>query len=149
MTLPPSVRLEDIQIDMAEKVDKLPTATSSPDIAKGESGFESGLPQQNKVHYVDRDQNGVLPTYEADFIPGYNANLMSARATLSSAEEKKLLRRIDWHLIPLLAVMYMLKSVDFTNVSLNIEQDLTQKANVGYPRFLMRERWIKEHLTTF
>lgn len=103
-------------VDMAEKVEKLPTATSSPDISKGESGFESTLPQHGKVHYVDRDQNGILPSYGEELIPGYDANLMGARATLSSAEEKKLLRRIDWHLIPLLAVMYMLKSVDFTNV---------------------------------
>ncbi|OKP00349.1 hypothetical protein PENSUB_7806 [Penicillium subrubescens] len=101
---------------MAEKIDKLPTATSSPDLSNGESGIETTLPQHNKVHYVDRDQSGLLPAYEAELIPGYDANLMGARATLSSAEEKKLLRRIDWHLIPLLAVMYMLKSVDFTNV---------------------------------
>lgn len=104
---------------MAEKVNELPRATSSSDIDKGASGFESGLSQQSTVHYVDRDQSSVLPTYEAELIPGYDANLMSARATLSSTEEKKLLRRIDWHLLPLLAVMYMLKSVDFTNVSLN------------------------------
>ncbi|OOQ88394.1 pantothenate transporter [Penicillium brasilianum] len=103
---------------MAEKIDKLPTATtSSPDISGGEPGLESTLPQHGKVHYVDRGQNGGLATHEAELIPGYDADLMSARATLSSAEEKKLLRRIDWHLIPLLAVMYMLKSIDFTNVS--------------------------------
>lgn len=103
---------------MAEKIYKLPTATSSPDLSNSEPGFETTLPQQNKVHYVDRDQSGVLPAYETELIPGYDANLMGARATLSSAEEKRLLRRIDWHLIPLLAVMYMLKSVDFTNVGL-------------------------------
>ncbi|KAJ5193992.1 Glucose/ribitol dehydrogenase, partial [Penicillium cf. griseofulvum] len=59
-------------------------------------------------------------SFDEEFIPGYDAILMGALATLSSAEEKKLLRRIDWHLIPLLAVMYMLKSVDFTNVSWGI-----------------------------
>jgi putative SOS response-associated peptidase YedK len=101
---------------MAEKIDKPPTAMSSPDLSNGESGFETTLPQHGKVHYVARDQSGHLPEYEAELIPGYDANLMGARATLSSAEEKRLLRRIDWHLIPLLAVMYMLKSVDFTNV---------------------------------
>lgn len=79
---------------MAEKVYELPRATSSPDIAKDESGFKSGLPQQRKAYYVDRDQSSDLPTYETELIPGYDANLMSARATLSSTEEKKLLRRI-------------------------------------------------------
>ncbi|KAJ4168591.1 hypothetical protein NW754_010509 [Fusarium falciforme] len=50
-------------------------------------------------------------------ITGYDDSLMRARATLSSVEEKKLLRRIDWHLIPLLAIMYMVKTIDASNVS--------------------------------
>jgi hypothetical protein len=133
---------------MAEKVDELPRATSSPDIAKGESGFEPGLPQQSKVHYVDRDQSSDLPTYEAELIPGYDANLMSARATLSSTEEKKLLRRIDWHLLPLLAVMYMLKSVDFTNVSFNSDWKKNLLTGLMRARYPMREQWIKARPTT-
>jgi hypothetical protein len=132
-----SVRLENTYINMTEKIDKLPTATtSSPDISGGESGLESTLPQHGKVHYVDRGQNGVLATYEAEHIPGYDADLMSARATLSSTEEKKLLRRIDWHLIPLLAVMYMLKSIDFTNVGSYLDRNPTIEANMGGPGVL-------------
>ncbi|KAH7268685.1 major facilitator superfamily domain-containing protein [Fusarium solani] len=50
-------------------------------------------------------------------ITGYDDSLMRARAALSSTEEKKLLRRIDWHLIPLLAIMYMVKTIDASNVS--------------------------------
>ncbi|KAI8675872.1 hypothetical protein NCS57_00489900 [Fusarium keratoplasticum] len=50
-------------------------------------------------------------------ITGYDDSLMRARAALSSAEEKKLLKRIDWHLIPLLAIMYMVKTIDASNVS--------------------------------
>ena len=38
------------------------------------------------------------------------------RESQSNEEEKKLLRRIDWHLIPLLAVMYMVKTIDASNV---------------------------------
>lgn len=77
-------------------------------------------PGERNVHYVNRNADDPLPDCEEEPIPGYDATLMRARATLSSAEEKKLLRRIDWHLIPLLAVMYMLKSVDFTNVQSNL-----------------------------
>ncbi|KAL2679217.1 hypothetical protein Neosp_009984 [[Neocosmospora] mangrovei] len=50
-------------------------------------------------------------------ITGYDDSLMRARAALSSTEEKKLLKRIDWHLIPLLAIMYMVKTIDASNVS--------------------------------
>lgn len=78
---------------------------------------EPPTPGKTNVHYVNRNENGDLPEYVAGAIPGYDGNIMRSRATLSSTEEKRLLRRIDWHLIPLLAVMYMLKSVDFSNVS--------------------------------
>lgn len=49
-------------------------------------------------------------------ITGFDASHMGARATLSVEEEKRLLRRIDWHLLPLLAVMYMVKTIDASNV---------------------------------
>ncbi|KAE8389547.1 major facilitator superfamily domain-containing protein [Aspergillus alliaceus] len=93
-------------------------------VAKNDTGnatiAETSTPGKGNVHYVNRAESDPLPEYEGELIPGYDANLMRARATLSSAEEKKLLRRIDWHLIPLLAVIYMLKSVDFTNISWGI-----------------------------
>lgn len=37
--------------------------------------------------------------------------------SLSSADERKLLRRIDWRLLPLLAAMYVVKTIDAQNVS--------------------------------
>lgn len=79
-------------------------------------GNEPHLPSDNNMHFVSRKENGSLHEYEDHIIPGYDANLMRARASFSSAEETRLLRRIDWHLIPLLAIIYMVKSVDFTNV---------------------------------
>ncbi|KAJ5704938.1 hypothetical protein N7536_000627 [Penicillium majusculum] len=93
---------------------------SSEIAEKGQIGIvstnETPTPAKGNVHYVNRNGDDTPKSFE-EVIPGYDATLMGARATLSSAEEKKLLRRIDWHLIPLLAVIYMLKSVDFTNVS--------------------------------
>ena len=50
-------------------------------------------------------------------IAGYDAAMMSARASLSADEEKKLLRRIDWRLLPLLSLIYMVKTVDAANLS--------------------------------
>lgn len=98
---------------------------SSEIAEKGQIGAVSAdkvpLPAKGNIHYVNRNGNETPGSFEEELIPGYDATLMRARATLTSAEEKKLLRRIDWHLIPLLAVMYMLKSVDFTNVRLSME----------------------------
>jgi hypothetical protein len=74
-------------------------------------------PGRQRLHFVQRSD--ALPEYDEsqEEITGYDANLMRARVTLSSNEEKKLLRRIDWHLLPLLSVMYMLKTIDAQNVS--------------------------------
>ena len=92
------------------------------------SSVDKGLHAESKVPQRENpigDQFNVvsrkiepLPEYD-DFqnaIVGYDATLMRARATLSTEDEKKLLRRIDWHLLPLLAVMYAVKTIDAANV---------------------------------
>ena len=99
----------------------------------------SSVPQHNNLHIVDRNGVDRPEQFEDELISGYDDTLMGARSTLSSAEEKKLLRRIDWHLIPLLAVIYMLKSVDFTNVSLEYARQellLTEIVQVSYARVM-------------
>ncbi|KAF7592241.1 hypothetical protein BBP40_000442 [Aspergillus hancockii] len=77
---------------------------------------EQSLPGKQDVHTIVRN-NDAPPEYDPDTIPGYDASLMQARGSLSGPEEKKLLRRVDWHLLPLLALMYMVKTVDMSNVS--------------------------------
>lgn len=42
---------------------------------------------------------------------------------LTAQEEKKLLRRIDWRLLPLLSVMYVVKTIDAQNVRLSPRGD--------------------------
>ncbi|KAH7146243.1 major facilitator superfamily domain-containing protein [Dactylonectria macrodidyma] len=70
-----------------------------------------------RFHTVSRGD--AIPSFDSipDNVTGYDASVMRARATLSSDEEKKLLRRIDWRLIPLLSIMYMVKTIDASNVS--------------------------------
>ena len=90
---------------------------------------------------TSNDQPGPYPTYEKPAfvassdspIPSsdhgskennlekgsfYDSAASDIGPTLSSAEEKKLLRRIDWRLLPLLAAMYVIKTIDAQNVSL-------------------------------
>jgi hypothetical protein len=47
----------------------------------------------------------------------YNSTATNLSSSFTGAEEKKLLRRIDWHLLPLLAAMYVVKTIDAQNVS--------------------------------
>ncbi|GAB1201107.1 hypothetical protein APSETT444_010494 [Aspergillus pseudonomiae] len=118
-----------MSVGLSEKGDA-PAAPSIKDKASDISIGESPGQGRGNVHYVERTEKDTLPEYEGDVIPGYDANLMRARASLSSTEEKKLLRRIDWHLIPLLAIMYMVKSVDFTNVSYALTMDKGTSRNI-------------------
>lgn len=65
-------------------------------VQKGKAGTistdEVPSPGKGNVHYVNRNTNDTLSDCEDRLIPGYDATLMRARATLNSAEEKKLLR---------------------------------------------------------
>ena len=100
----------------SEKADAISSTAPVDGDVQVHSSNELPNPGKQNVHYVTRNEDGSLPTDDKGHIPGYNATLMQARATLSSDEEKKLLRRIDWHLLPLLAVMYMVKTIDSNNV---------------------------------
>jgi hypothetical protein len=67
-------------------------------------------------HYARRGSL-VADTATDPNIEGYDAERMRARALLSADEEKKLLRKIDWHLMTLCSVMFLLKNIDADNVS--------------------------------
>lgn len=51
-------------------------------------------------------------------ITGYDHERMKDRGLLTYEEEKKLLRRVDWRLMPLCALIFLVKNVDANNVSL-------------------------------
>jgi hypothetical protein len=49
-------------------------------------------------------------------IAGYDHERMKNRVLLSYEEEKKLLRRVDWHLMLQCALIFLVKNVDANNV---------------------------------
>ncbi|KAL5388983.1 hypothetical protein DPSP01_002687 [Paraphaeosphaeria sporulosa] len=71
---------------------------------------------ENTLHYARRGSL-VAETAADPNIEGYDAERMRARALLSADEEKKLLRKIDWHLMALCSIMFLLKNIDADNVS--------------------------------
>jgi hypothetical protein len=84
--------------------------------------------QSNHLHFVSRGY--ALPSSDAtsdDQIVGYDSSLMRDRTLLRSDEERRLLRRIDWHLLPLLAAMYMVKTIDAANVGRILGKDAKLK----------------------
>jgi hypothetical protein len=69
------------------------------------------------LHYVKRGQDVSDDALWTDSIFGYEAEQMRARSQLTYEEEKKFLRRIDWHIMPLCAIASLLKNIDSANVS--------------------------------
>jgi hypothetical protein len=57
----------------------------------------------------------------------YNSTTANISSSLTGAEEKKLLGRIDWRLLPLLAAMYVVKTIDAQNVSHLIQSCCIQR----------------------
>ncbi|KAI0127317.1 major facilitator superfamily domain-containing protein [Xylariales sp. AK1849] len=71
----------------------------------------------DELHVVSRNKELSNLDGEGYEVPGYDPTIMGDRNALSSQDEKKLLRRIDWHLIPLMSIIYMVKTIDAANVS--------------------------------
>jgi hypothetical protein len=91
--------------DPSELKEAVSTARESTGISNGD------------LHYVRRGQEVTDDTISTDSIEGYEAEQMRARALLTYEEEKKLLRRIDWHIMPLCSIAFLLKNIDSANVS--------------------------------
>lgn len=75
------------------------------------------ISHENKIHYAKRGE--IISQLTVDeTIDGFQADSQGARTLLTAEEEKKLLRRIDWHLMPLCSLIFMFKNLDSDNVSI-------------------------------
>ncbi|CEJ61091.1 Putative Pantothenate transporter [Penicillium brasilianum] len=85
---------------------------SATDIAStAESDPNHGL------HFVRRGEALAEASSSQGSIDGYDPGLMSGRTLLTAAEEKKLLRKIDWRLMTLCSLIFMFKNLDSNNAS--------------------------------
>jgi hypothetical protein len=70
---------------------------------------------EDTFHYAARGTTAEgLSSGES--ISGFDSDRMRDRTLLTAEEEKKLLRRIDWHLMPLCSIIFMFKNLDSENV---------------------------------
>ena len=72
---------------------------------------------QNGLHLARRGGDMVDSDVDSADIQGFDTDRMRARTLLTAEEEKKLLRRIDWHIMPLCSFMFLLKNMDAQNIS--------------------------------
>jgi hypothetical protein len=98
---------------MATNINKTGGVVSSqpPSDLKDSPALTDGL------HYARRGGDVVGSDVDSEDIQGFDADRMRARTLLTTEEEKKLLRRIDWHIMPLCSIMFLLKNMDAENVS--------------------------------
>ncbi|KAF1960386.1 putative pantothenate transporter [Byssothecium circinans] len=75
------------------------------------------------IHYA---RHGSLVAEEAakvdESIDGYDNGRMRARTLLTAEEEKRLMRRIDWRLMTLCSIMFLLKNIDADNLGMTSNQ---------------------------
>lgn len=68
-----------------------------------------------QLHSIHSKGESVEAQTNAEVV-SYDHKRMRNRTLLSYEEEKKLMRRVDWHLMPLCALIFMVKNVDANNV---------------------------------
>lgn len=88
-------------------------------VRRGEDAAVTDEDNDNDNDNDNTDANGNSQMRTT--IPGYDAHRMRARAALTAEEEKRLLRRIDWRLMPLCSLMFLLKNVDANSVCTYIQ----------------------------
>ncbi|KAH0839238.1 hypothetical protein AYO21_05653 [Fonsecaea monophora] len=86
---------------------------------KGNSSIPvvSETKEDNGIHVARRGEEIAEDSSLENEIVGFDAARMKARTLLTAAEEKKLMRRVDWHLMPLCSIMFLLKNMDYQNAA--------------------------------
>ncbi|CAI7640696.1 unnamed protein product [Penicillium bialowiezense] len=71
----------------------------------------------HELHFAKRGEALEQASSSQESIDGYDPELMDGRTLLTAAEEKKLLRKIDWRLMTLCSLIFMFKNLDSNNVA--------------------------------
>ncbi|KAJ5350431.1 hypothetical protein N7541_008158 [Penicillium brevicompactum] len=71
----------------------------------------------HELHFARRGEALADASSSQESIDGYDPELMNGRTLLTAAEEKKLLRKIDWRLMTLCSLIFMFKNLDSNNTS--------------------------------
>lgn len=73
------------------------------------------------LHFARRGQAITETSSAQESIDGYDPELMDGRTLLTTEEEKRLLRKIDWRLMTLCSLIFMFKNLDSNNVRIPVE----------------------------
>ncbi|KAI1862761.1 uncharacterized protein JN550_009908 [Neoarthrinium moseri] len=110
---------------MSQNKDPVATTSTSTEVLEH---FSRG-----KTFHVARRADALSDTPDGSSIADPDTERKKALTALTAEEEKKLIRRIDWRLIPLLALLYVMKKLDESNVS------NARIMNKGTPRAILTQ----------
>ena len=88
---------------------------TQPPSTDGEQGFEDDHGSHN-LHFAQRGADVDIGTVD-EHIDGFDAERMRARSALTTAEEKKLMRRVDVRMMTLCSLIFLIKNLDSANIS--------------------------------
>ncbi|KAF0316120.1 hypothetical protein GQ607_016658 [Colletotrichum asianum] len=93
---------------MADSKDISTPTQSLPD--HGEPSKADGLTFARRGEQVDE-------TTAVSDVSGFDANRMLARSLLTAAEEKALMRRVDFRVMTICSLLFLMKNIDADNIS--------------------------------
>ena len=73
-------------------------------------------PSAGNVAYAQRGEL-VDEDIAAEGADGFDAERMRGRSLLTAAEEKALMRRVDWRMMTICSMLFLLKNIDADNIS--------------------------------
>lgn len=100
--------------------------TASPDTAvaivpvtgqSSETASSDDVPNKNAGLTFARRGEQFDDDTAQDHIGGFDAARMRDRTLLTAKEEKALMRRVDWHLMTVCSLLFLLKNIDADNIS--------------------------------
>ena len=92
----------------------------NPTEADDASGTREGevVPaKQQTLHFAQRGVEVGPSGSEEEGISGFEAERMRGRSLLTAEEERKLLRKIDWRIMSICSLLFLIKNIDSDNIS--------------------------------
>ncbi|VUC22202.1 unnamed protein product [Clonostachys rosea] len=92
-------------------------SSDSPPLSEtGDRNAEASASKPSGLTYARRGEE-VDDATVAQGVDGFDAERMRDRALLTAEEEKKLMRRVDWRIMTVCSLLFLLKNLDSDNIS--------------------------------
>lgn len=88
----------------------------TPALDSSETASSDALNKDGNLTFAHRGQQ-VDGSSSHNDIDGYDAERMRDRALLTAKEEKALMRRVDWRIMSICSILFLLKNIDADNIS--------------------------------